>query len=132
MKTILFIFTMFVISEADAQIFYVEPSEKGFESKIVDKLKYEGYRLTTAKEESDFTIQCLSDGHYNAWKIGAMFKGYVKVIDSKTGIEIARTKEVGKSPSIYNGMQAVPKIMSVIADKYLIPMIRKLPKIENQ
>jgi hypothetical protein len=111
-----------------AQTFFVEPSEKGFESKIIDKMKYNGYKLSDTKEGSDFTIQCFLDGHYNYWKFGPMFRGYVKISDSKTGDEVSRTKEVGKSPNIYNGMQAGPKIMSVIADKYLIPELNKLPK----
>ncbi|MDQ6477846.1 hypothetical protein [Dyadobacter sp. LHD-138] len=105
------------------QVFYVTPSEKKFESKIIDKLKYEGVKLTEDKLQSDYTVDCLLDGQYNAWKLGAMFHGYVKISDSKSGEEIARTKEVGKSPSAYNGFQAGPKIMSVIADKYLMKAI---------
>lgn len=109
-----------------AQTFYVEPTEKGFESKIIDKLKYEGYKLTAVKDSSNYIIECLVNGQYSAWKIGKMFHGYVKITDTKTGIEISRTKEVGKSPSAYNGFQAGPKIMAIIADKYLIPAIKKV------
>lgn len=111
---------------ANAQVFYVEPTEKKFETKIIEKLKYEGYKLTNEKADSDYIIECLLDGQYNAWKIGSMFHGYVKISDTKTGNEVVRTKEVGKSPSMYNGFQAGPKIMAVIADKYLIPELKKI------
>lgn len=115
-----------ILSYANAQTFYVEKTEKGHESKIIDKLKYEGYNLTDQKDASDYTIDCLLDGQYNAWKLGNMFHGYVKITNTKTGDEVARTKEVGKSPSMYNGFQAGPKIMAVIADKYLIPELKKI------
>jgi len=115
-----------LLSFAQAQTFYVEKTEKGHELKVIDKLKYEGYKLADQKELSDYTIDCLLDGQYSAWKIGNMFHGYVKITDTKTGNEIARTKEVGKSPSMYNGFQAGPKIMAVIADKYLIPELKKI------
>ena len=114
------------IKLASAQVFFVERTEKGHESKIIDKLKYEGYKVTDQKQDSDYTVDCLLDGQYNAWKIGSMFHGYVKISDTKTGNEVARTKEVGKSPSMYNGFQAGPKIMAVIADKHLLPIIKNL------
>lgn len=109
-----------------AQTFYVQPSEKKFATKIIEKMKYEGYKLTDQKESSDFTVDCLVSGQYNFWKIGNMFHGYVKVSDTKTGNEITRTKEVGKSPTWYNGLQAGPKIMAVIADKYLDKELTKV------
>ncbi|KAA6441473.1 hypothetical protein FEM33_01690 [Dyadobacter flavalbus] len=121
--TFVFIFVSFL---SFGQKFYVEPTEKGYEVPVIEKMRYENYILTETKAESDYTVQCLLDGHYNAWKLGSMFKGYIRINDSKTDKEVARTKEVGKSPSLYNGFQAGPKIMQVISDKHLLPILRKL------
>lgn len=125
MKNLLLFGVLLFSGSCVAQTFYVEKTEKKFESKIIDKLKYDGFKLTDEKLSADFVIDCLVDGQYNAWKMGNMFHGYVKISNAKTGEEIIRTKEVGKSPNIYNGMQAGPKIMSVIADKYLIQAVNK-------
>lgn len=104
---------------ARAQKFYVEPTEKGFEKDIVSKMRYDGYALTESQADADYKVECLVDGKYNAWAIKKMFHGYVRISDSKTGSEVARTKEVGKSPSAYNGFQAGPAIMSKIAKSEL-------------
>ncbi|PWJ58438.1 hypothetical protein CLV98_104298 [Dyadobacter jejuensis] len=123
MKVKLLAFALLASLSCKAQKFFVAPTEKGFESKIIDKMKYKGYQLVDQKQDADYLIECLVDGQYKAVKFGSMFKGFVKISDRKTGQELARTKEVGKSPSVYNGFQAGPKIMAVIAEKYLIKTI---------
>jgi hypothetical protein len=111
-----------------AQTFYVEPTEKGFEKKIAEKMSYDGYRLTESPESADYIIRTFLTGQYNAFAIKKMFHGYAIVIDNKTQAEIARTKEVGKNPSGANGMQAGQAIMAEIAKKYLPPILKPLIK----
>lgn len=123
---------VFCAVDSAAQSFFVTPTEKGFEDKIVSKIKYEGYKLADTKESADYIVDCLVDGQYNAWKIGSMFHGYVKISDAKIGEEVARTKEVGKSPAAVNGYQAGPRIMAVIADKYLKKELDKVVSIYKQ
>lgn len=105
-----------------AQSFYVIPAEKGFESKIVDKIRSDAYKLTDSESAADYKIECIVTGAYRTAvliKKKKDFYGYVRITDGKNGNEIARTEEVGKIPSIYNGYQAGPAIMSKIARKYL-------------
>lgn len=117
---ILFVFVLANFSSY-GQVFYVEPTEKGFENKIVEKMKYEGFKVVTEKQSSDYTIECLITGQYNAFKVGHSHRGYVRTLDSKTGDEVARTKEVAMTPAAVNGFQAGPKIMHVISEKHLLP-----------
>ncbi len=105
-----------------SQTFYVEPTEKGFEKHISEKLKYEGYKLTSESEEADFKIECLI---HQTSKFNSMYKGFVKISD-KGGKEITRTKEVRKGAVAANGFNAGANIFSVIANKYLIEIVKNL------
>ncbi|CAG5009432.1 hypothetical protein DYBT9275_04497 [Dyadobacter sp. CECT 9275] len=110
---------MFVPFVGFGQVFYVAPTEKGFENKIVEKMKSDGYKLAASKESSDYVIDCLVDGSYKAISVKKNFHGYLKISDTKTGNEIYRTEEVGGSPSVFNGYQAGSAIMEKIAKKHL-------------
>src|SRR5688572_18057124 len=132
MKRLLLPSFLFLTLTANAQTFYVEPTEKGFEQSIVDKMKYKSCKLTENKIESDVTVKCVVDERYKFWTFGKMFHGYVKFNDTRTGQELARTKQVGKSPIPANGFQAVPRIMQVIADKHLLPVLAKLPQVAKK
>ncbi|WP_149243259.1 hypothetical protein [Dyadobacter sp. 32] len=115
-KLTLLVFAPFV---GFGQMFYVAPTEKGFENKIVDKMKSDGYKLAETKELSDYVIDCVVDGSYKFVTVKQNFHGYLKISDGKTGNEICRTEEVGGSPSVFNGYQAGFAIMEKIAKKHL-------------
>jgi hypothetical protein len=82
-KDILFLFLL-LSSGAYAQTFYVEPTEKGFEKKISEKLDFAGMKLAPSKEQSEYTITY----HYQQNQRNNKFESYVKVTDSKTGAEV--------------------------------------------
>jgi hypothetical protein len=115
-----------LVSFAQAQTFFVEPTEKGFEKKILEKLKYDGRKTTDKKEESDYTIQSLIT---QTSKINSMYKGYIKIIDTKTGNEAARSKEVRRGAVAVNGFNAGNNIFEVIADKHLVPELKKIESV---
>jgi hypothetical protein len=105
-----------------AQSFYVIPTEKGIERNIIDKMRSDGYKLTENESEADYKVECIATGAYNSVAVIKKkkdFNGYVRITESKSGVEVAKTKEVGKIPSVYNGYQAGPAIMSEIAKKHL-------------
>lgn len=120
-------FTTLIFSTTWAQTFFVEKTEKGFESKIIEKIKYEGYKLSNQKEMSDFTLVCLIS---QTSKLNSMYKGYLKIEDSKTGKEISRSKEVRRGAVAVNGFNAGNNIFQVIADKQLLELISPLIKNE--
>jgi hypothetical protein len=127
MKVILyyFILNLLILSSAHAQTFFVEKTKKGYESKILEKLKYDGYKVFEQKETSDYTIVCLIT---QTSKINSMYKGYLKIEDSKSGKEISRSKEVRRGAVAANGFNAANNIFQVIADKQLIQLIEPLKK----
>jgi len=114
-------------SYCSAQTFYVESTDKGYETKIIEKLKYEGYKVSDQKESSDYTIVCLIT---QTSKLNSMYKGYMKIEDSKTGKEISRSKEVRRGAVAVNGFNAGNNIFQVIADKQLLELINPLIKNE--
>lgn len=126
MRTVIIIvITILKISTGFSQSFYVEPTEKGFEKKITEKLKYDGHKLVDQKSESDYTLTCLIT---QTSKINSMYKGYLRIDDSKTGKEVSRTKEVRRGAVAVNGFNAGNNIFQVIADKYLEEEIKKVSK----
>lgn len=108
-----------------SQTFYVEPTGKGFEKKITEKLKYDGHKVVDQKSESDYTLTCLIT---QTSKINSMYKGCLRINDSKTGKEVSRTKEVRRGAVAVNGFNAGNNIFQVIADKYLEEEIKKVSK----
>lgn len=108
-----------ISSKVCAQSFYVLPTEKGFESKIIDKMRSDGYKLAENESGADYKVECITTGNYKAVSFKNSFHGYVRITNRKNGNEVAKTEEVGKTPSVYNGFNAGPAIMEKIAKKYL-------------
>lgn len=108
-----------ISSKVCAQSFYVIPTEKGFESKIIEKMRSDGYKLTEQESVADYKVECVTSGEYKVVTFKNSFHGYVRITDRTNGKEVARTEEVGKTPSVYNGYNAGPAIMDKIAKKYL-------------
>lgn len=127
---ILFLFllpalALVVSSKVYAQSFYVLPTEKGFESKITDKIRSEGYKLAANESGADYKVECIVTGEYKALALKNSFQGYVRITDRTTGKEVAKTEQVGRTPSVYNGFNAGPAIMEKIAKKYLTEALDK-------
>lgn len=106
---------------ANAQTFYVEPTEYGYENKIIDKLRYDGYKVVKTEAEATHKVECFATGQYNAFSLKDMFHGYAKLTDLKSGLELARTKEIGTNA--YNVKQAGNRIMATIAKKHMKTLI---------
>ena len=124
MKNIFFLFLL-LSSGAFGQTFYVEPTEKGFEKKISEKLNYDGYKLSTDPASYDYKIECLIR---QTSKFNSMYKGYIRISD-KSGKEVARSEEVRRGAVAVNGFNAGANVFGVIADKHLPRILKELPKI---
>ncbi|CAG5072867.1 hypothetical protein DYBT9623_04407 [Dyadobacter sp. CECT 9623] len=118
------LFFLLISSGAFAQTFYVEPTEKGFEKKIIEKLKYDSYKVTADSSAYDYKIECLIR---QTSKFNSMYKGYIRISD-KTGKEVARSEEVRKGAVAVNGFNAADNIFGVIAEKQLPQIIKTLSK----
>jgi len=103
-----------------AQIFYVEPTEKGFEKEITSKLDFNGYKLSRMPDQSDYTIK----HHYQKNSKNYKFEGYITVSDSKTGNEVYRTEIVKKPANAFNGYQTMPQVIAILVDKQLLPELK--------
>lgn len=101
----------------------MEPTEKGFEKKIADKLKYDGLSVVSSDSSSyDYKIECLIR---QTSKFNSMYKGYVRISD-RSGKELARSEEVRRGAVATNGYNAGANIFGVIAEKQLPGLIQKL------
>jgi len=108
---------------ANCQVFYVEPTDKGFEKEIIDVLKYKGYKVSENKADADFVIEC----HIiQTSKLNSMYKGFVRIND-KTGNKLIESKEVRKGAVAVNGFNAGKDIFQTIGKKYLEDLIKDLP-----
>jgi hypothetical protein len=106
--------------------FYVEKTSDGFEQPIIDKLVELNKKITTKKENSYYTIQCIIS------KTGmGRAKGSIEIIESKTGNLLLKSELVNGQTSAFNGY-ANPKMITMkkIAQDYLLELLSQL-KIKN-
>jgi hypothetical protein len=110
------------VSSLKAQRFYVEPTDKGYESAIITKLIKEDYRVTMKKDSSDYVIMCLIE------KSGmGRGKASIAIYNNKSGDLVSKSKEVHGQTSAFNGYQNPQlRAMNKIANDYLIDMVKKL------
>jgi len=112
------------IYSTNAQKFYVEKTENGYEQPIIDKLISENCKISFKKDSANYTVMCIIG------KTGmGRAKGSVAIIDNKSGDLLVKSKEVTGQTAIWNGY-ANPKMVAMkkIADDYLIDMIKKVKK----
>lgn len=112
---------LFLSARGYAQTFYVEPTEKGFEKKISEKLDFAGIKLSPSKDQSQYTISY----HYQQNKKNYKFESYIKVTDSKTDTEVYRTSVEKKAANAFNGYQAMPAIVTKLTEKELLPKLQR-------
>ncbi|MNT13154.1 hypothetical protein D3C72_1481130 [compost metagenome] len=106
---------------ADAQKFYIQTTDKGYETKVQEKMNYDGYSLVSSEREADYKIECLVATISAA---NLKYKGYIRVTDIKTGKEVGRTKEISKKATIFRGYNAANAIFEELSQKQL-PAILK-------
>lgn len=123
MTRYLLLFLLFS-SAAFGQTFYVEPTGKGFDEKITEKLKYDNFNVTSDSTSYDYKIECLIR---QTSKLNSMYKGYIRVTD-KAGKEVARSEEVRRGAVAVNGFNAGANIFGVIAEKHLLHIIKEVTK----
>jgi hypothetical protein len=112
------------ICSVNAQKFYVEKTDNGYEQPIIDKLISENYKISFKKDSANYSIMCI------VGKTGmGRAKCSVAIIDNKSGDLLFKSKEVGGQTAIWNGY-ANPKMVAMkkIADNYLIDLIKKINK----
>jgi len=109
-----------------AQKFYIHCKDKRSRENLKDKINYKGYNVVDNKTKSDYTIEC---NIRCTSKINSMYKGFVSIIDTKTGKEILRTKEVRRGAVAVNGFDASANIFGVIGEKYLPDLLDKCKNI---
>ena len=104
------------------QSFYVEPTEKGFEKEVIQKLDFAGIKIAKHKAEADFIVSM----HFQKVKSinAGTYAAYMTVAD-KEGKEVYRTETRKKQANIYNGYQAVPAALSLLTEKELLPRLQK-------
>lgn len=119
MKKLLLTLLLMIPFASMAQVFYVEPTEKGFEKEISQKLDFEGFKVTHEKSSADFIVSY----HYQKNRKNYKFEGYIKVSD-KSGNEIYRTTTIAKAASAFNGYQAVPVVVAQLTEKELVPKLK--------
>lgn len=119
MKTI-FLLLLLVSGASFGQSFFVQPTEKGYEKDIINKLEFAGYKVTN-ESEADYIV---THRYQKVKSINAgTYEGYI-LINDKSGKEVFRTNTKKKQANAYNGYQAVPAILSLLTDKELIPKIK--------
>nr|WP_295931505.1 hypothetical protein [uncultured Dyadobacter sp.] len=114
-------FFLLLSSAAFSQAFYVEPTEKGFEKEIIERIGFAGFKTVAKKEDSQFTVSY----HYQQNRRNHKFEAYIKVVDSKSDTEVYRTSVAKRAANAFNGYQAMPAIISKLAEEELLPRLQK-------
>jgi hypothetical protein len=110
-----------VYHSSNAQTFYVQPSKKGYEEAVRQKMDYEGYKLVDNDTLADYKVDCLMQP-YKGQKF--KFIGCVRITNTKTGQEVGRTKEVKQRVTAFVGYNAGKAIFKDIAQDYLIDLLK--------
>lgn len=108
------------------QKFYVDGKDNKSRDYVISKVKFEGFNTTEDSTKSDFTLQLLTDGAYKVVSFKRPYKGYIRLVNSKSGEEIGRTELVKGSPTAFNGYNASYAIYSKISDKQLPKLLKKI------
>lgn len=127
-KYVLVIFMIFVVGLkiSYGQKYFVEHSEIGFEQPVIDKLVASGFVVIFKQDSADYLVKCVIS------KAGfATARGYVAIIDLRTGKQIWRTSEAKGSTNAFNGYaNARTNVMQRVADRYLIDAVKNSLKAE--
>jgi len=95
---------------------------------VIEKIKYEGYKVTSDSVNADYLVEMLIDGTYKVVSFKMPYRGYIKIINNKNGEEVGRTKEVKGNPGAINGYNAAWMIFTKISKKYLPEELKKCKK----
>ncbi len=121
MKNTFFLYLLLLSTGVFGQTFYVEPTEKGFEKKISEKLDFAGIKLSPEKTGSKYTISY----HFQQNRKNYKYEAYIKVVETESGKDVYRTPVEKKAANAFNGYQAVPAIISKLTEKDLLPALQK-------
>ncbi len=124
MKKLIVIGVLLVCFKANAQKFYVEKTDNGYEKAVIEKLLENKYQITFLKDSSNYTVMCLIG------KTGmGRATGSLVIVDTKTGQLVEKSKETNGQTAIWNSY-ANPRMLAVqkASDKYLLSMISDLIK----
>lgn len=123
MKQILLTLSLGVVFfSSKAQTFYIQPTDKGYEQKVREKMDYDGYKFAKEEKDADYKIECLVQ---TVSTVNLRYKGYVRVTDIKTGKEVGRTKELSKKATAFRGYNAANAIFKNLAEDELDEILEK-------
>lgn len=125
MKKLLLPFLLLLCIQAFSQKFYVSGKDDRSVRHVVEKIKFEGYETVTDSLKSDYVVQLLIDGEYKVVSFKRAYQGYIRIIKTSTGDEIARSKIVKRNPAALNGYNAAFDIFSTICKRYLVNELKK-------
>lgn len=115
------LFSLFTLA-GYGQTFYVEPTEKGFEERIVNNFEFNSIKTTKEKEAANYIVK------YYFQKVKSInvgtYEAFIRIEDSE-GNKIFETSKKKKQANAYNGYNAVPAVLDILCKKELIPKIQK-------
>jgi hypothetical protein len=120
-RLILTLSGVFLLLTAKAQKFYIQPTPKKYETKVQEKLSYDGYSLVTSETEADYKIECLIE---TVSAFNGKYRGYIRVTNLKTGKEAGRTKEITRKATMFRGYNAADTIFGELSKKELITILK--------
>jgi len=111
-----------------SQTFFVSGRDTYSIGKTVEKIKFEGYLVTTDSTKADYIVNQMIDGSYKVVSFNYSYHGYILINDRETGKEITRTPIKGANPAALNGYNASYTIFNHINKKYLPAALKLCPK----
>ncbi|SEV88410.1 hypothetical protein SAMN05428988_0103 [Chitinophaga sp. YR573] len=131
MKNLLIPLFLFYSFMSYAQSFFVSGKDTRSNEHVEQKIKFEGYKIAVDSLKSDYTVQLLIDGEYNVVSFKRSYQGYIRIINSNTGLEVGRTKIIKRNPAVFNGYNASYDIFSIISKRYLAQELKKCITIHS-
>lgn len=108
-----------------AQVFYVEPTEKGYEKEMIENMRYDGYKVVEQKQSSEYTIRCFVR---QSSKLASAYRGYLLTIENTDGAVVARSEEFRTTATLANGYNAAGYIFKKIYKKQFAGLVSNLSK----
>lgn len=105
-----------------AQRLYVHCEDIPSREVIENKLDYEGYKITRARDSADYIIECII---WCSSKFNSMYRGYIEIQD-RNKKALGKTDQVRAGAVAINGYNASRYIFNKISKKYLIEELSKI------
>ncbi len=118
-KLLILVLSLLLGTMTHAQTYYVKENQT-YEQPIIDKLIELNQKVTTKRENSEYTIECIVEKSSTE-----RTRGHLIIIDTKTGDIIATSAEEKGGDNQYTGKKAGTVIMQKIAKNELATLLLK-------